>query len=634
MARTSHVSPNMLILFLCSSFSLVHLTGASTTVYFAGMFPSWPNKARVPGFVLEAGTRLALDHINNDSSILPGYTLDMVTGDSKCDPKVSFNSLVTLLAQPPSILAVYGAACSDATQTLAGMTAFANVAQISHTSTSLSLSDAAQYPSLYRAIPTDFPAIQASIALLKMLNWSRVAIIGEKSASGLLETAYEVAVRDMARNGIDIQWNKVINADQIEQSIAEIKDNDVRIIITAVSSAFGKNLMAQAYVAGLYGPDKVWIWLETYPATWWHDTNATQHEIMKTVVRYSFGFGDNVNVHDNTTNTISGRTPLEIWIEYLQRLNMPFIPSLASYSYDGAWFLAKALDHVVRNHGVKLENIQTGNETFYELLISSLSSVTFTGLTGLFKIYSKDYRERLDGPAHIFQYDQDGNAVEVITYDVLNNVTTIKVGHGHLWRDDQAIPTDRGAMSTTVYFAGMFPSLPNKARVPGFVLEAGTRLALDYINNDSSILPGYTLDMVTGDSKCDPKVSFNSLVTLLAQPPSILAVYGAACSDATQTLAGMTAFANVAQVSHTSTSLSLSDAAHYPSLYRAIPTDFPAIQASIALLKMLKWSRVAIIGEKSASGLVCIITIYGKLYHLLVKNPKPESFLGRHPKPS
>lgn len=25
---------------------------------------------------------------------------------------------------------------------------------------------------------------------------------------------------------------------------------------------------------------------------------------------------------------------------------------------------------------------------------------------GLFKTYSKDYRERLDGPAHIFQYDQ------------------------------------------------------------------------------------------------------------------------------------------------------------------------------------------------------------------------------------
>ena len=75
------------------------------------------------------------------------------------------------------------------------------------------------------------------------------------------------------------------------------------------------------------------------------------------------------------------QTPDEIWTEYLQRLNMSFVPSLASYSYDGTWFLAKALDDVVRNHGLKLENIQTGNETFYDLLTSTLSSVTFTGLT-------------------------------------------------------------------------------------------------------------------------------------------------------------------------------------------------------------------------------------------------------------
>ena len=60
---------------------------------------------------------------------------------------------------------------------------------------------------------------------------------------------------------------------------------------------------------------------------------------------------------------------------------MSSIPPLAAYSYDGAWFLAKALDNVVRNHGIKLENITTGNETFYELLTSSLSSVTFTGIT-------------------------------------------------------------------------------------------------------------------------------------------------------------------------------------------------------------------------------------------------------------
>ena len=82
----------------------------------------------------------------------------------------------------------------------------------------------------------------------------------------------------------------------------------------------------------------------------------------------------------------------------------------------------------------------------------------------------------------------------------------------------------------------------------------------------------------------------------------------------------------VLQVSHTSTSLSLSDALQYPSLYRAIPTDFPAIQASIALLKMLNWSRVAIIGEKTEFGLVRIsrntVYIMYYLYHLSIKNDR------------
>ena len=64
--------------------------------------------------------------------------------------------------------------------------------QVSHTSTSIALSDKSKYPSLYRAIPTDFPAIQATIALLKMFNWTRVAIIGEKTPSGLVSKTHAV----------------------------------------------------------------------------------------------------------------------------------------------------------------------------------------------------------------------------------------------------------------------------------------------------------------------------------------------------------------------------------------------------------------------------------------------------------
>ena len=52
-------------------------------IYISGLFPSLPNKANVPGTLLRVGSRLALDHINNDASILPGYNLNMTEGDSK-----------------------------------------------------------------------------------------------------------------------------------------------------------------------------------------------------------------------------------------------------------------------------------------------------------------------------------------------------------------------------------------------------------------------------------------------------------------------------------------------------------------------------------------------------------------------
>ena len=70
-----------LLLFIVTSF--VSLVKAKPRIYIGALFPSLPNKARVPGVFLEVGSRLALDHINNDTSVLPEYTLDMIHGDSK-----------------------------------------------------------------------------------------------------------------------------------------------------------------------------------------------------------------------------------------------------------------------------------------------------------------------------------------------------------------------------------------------------------------------------------------------------------------------------------------------------------------------------------------------------------------------
>ena len=60
---------------------------------------------------------------------------------------------------------------------------------------------------------------------------------------------------------------------------------------------------------------------------------------------------------------------------------MPNIPTLTAYSYDGVWFIAKALDSIVKADRIKLEDIKTGNTSFYGLLKSKMKSVAFSGLT-------------------------------------------------------------------------------------------------------------------------------------------------------------------------------------------------------------------------------------------------------------
>lgn len=66
----------------------------------------------------------------------------------------------------------------------------------------------------------------------------------------------------------------------------------------------------KAFSSGVYGSQYVWVWLETLRPFWWSEGNKTKDEMMKAVVRYSFGFGDNLNVLDNATTTVSGRVSI------------------------------------------------------------------------------------------------------------------------------------------------------------------------------------------------------------------------------------------------------------------------------------------------------------------------------------
>ena len=131
-------------------------------------------------------------------------------------------------------------------------------------------------------------------------------------------------------------------------------------------------------------------------------------------------------------------------------------------------------------------------------------------------------------------------------------------------------PQDPGVLMgrTPLHFA-LIQSLGGPdSQLDGSGTLAGVKVALDSINNDSSLLPGYTLHYTFTNSKvelclsltvklqftfilylqCNRTVSLKALHSQLFHEPKKLAVVGAGCSVATEPTAEISHFYNITQV--------------------------------------------------------------------------------------
>ncbi|XP_031636154.1 protein kinase 4-like, partial [Contarinia nasturtii] len=97
-----------------------------------GLFElSTRNGLRVEGLSELAAAELAVRHINKREHLLPGYTLQLITNDTKCDPGVGvdrfFHAVYTKRLSRVQML--LGSACSEVTESLAKVVPHWNVVQ-------------------------------------------------------------------------------------------------------------------------------------------------------------------------------------------------------------------------------------------------------------------------------------------------------------------------------------------------------------------------------------------------------------------------------------------------------------------------------------------------------------------------
>lgn len=151
--------------------------------------PSWDE-----GPTLILAEQLAVELINNRSDILPGYTLQLLQGDSGCNIRSKANHAFfeNVLYSAHAPLGIVGPGCSNSALTVSSLTGRKDLSTLTiHVAGSLRLSNRALYKYSFGTLDSTEVFVQASLALMRMNDWKSVTIMYDESREYYASTARE-----------------------------------------------------------------------------------------------------------------------------------------------------------------------------------------------------------------------------------------------------------------------------------------------------------------------------------------------------------------------------------------------------------------------------------------------------------
>lgn len=178
---TSWKTVSILTIFILYATSIVKCqrpsSGQRLDVYIAGFFPYGDTVENSDiGRGVMPSVKLALDHVNEHSTILRNYRLHMWWNDTECNAAVGVKSFFDMMHSGPNKLMLFGAACTHVTDPIAKASKHWHLTQLSYADTHPMFTKDA-FPNFFRIVPSENAFNAPRLALLKEFNWTRVGTI-------------------------------------------------------------------------------------------------------------------------------------------------------------------------------------------------------------------------------------------------------------------------------------------------------------------------------------------------------------------------------------------------------------------------------------------------------------------------
>ncbi|KAK0159683.1 hypothetical protein PV327_010775 [Microctonus hyperodae] len=402
-------------------------------LHIGGIFPIGGEGGWQGGQACMPAANLALDDVNRERNLLPGFELKLHSNDSECEPGLGASVMYNLLYNAPQKLMLL-AGCSTVCTTVAEASKMWNLVVLCYGASSPALSDRNRFPTLFRTHPSATVHNPTRIKLMQKFGWSRVAIL-QQAEEVFISTVEDLESR-CKEAGIEIVTRQSFLSDPAD-AVRNLRRQDARIIVGLFYVVAARRVLCEVYHQNLYGRSYVWFFIGWYEDNWF-EINLDKEGITCTKEQMRQAAEGHLTTealmwNQNNDTTISGMTSED----FRQRLNKmlkedgydidndryPEGYQEAPLAYDAVWSVALAFNKTMEKlskSGKSLKNFTYTDKEIADEIYSAINSTQFLGVSGYVAFSSQGDRIALTQIEQVI----DGKYVKLGYYDTqMDNLT-------------------------------------------------------------------------------------------------------------------------------------------------------------------------------------------------------------------
>lgn len=345
------------------------------------------------GRLISGAISYAIDLINNDTTVLSDYYINLTWGDTNGD---TINGTKLLLDQwREGAVAFFG--LEDSCSVEARVAAAVNLPMISYKCADLDVSDKTKYPTFARTFPPTSQVTSSIISLLLHFNWKRFTLVAGKShkrqtiAKKLLEQAkvYNITINDIQEYQdphlpltLGNPFPGIVERTFIDTRVY-VMLGDINAVVDFMSNLYDRGLLDTGEYIVIYVDHDTFdptVPLKYFKRTADKPNDPGNWEAARSLLVVTPSPPSNPDYHKfhRAVNDYNEKNPFNFPNPFNKQKK---ITVYAAYLYDAVMLWAKAADNITKSGG----SIKDG-----KAIISKLLEISYNSIQGVITIIDRN----------------------------------------------------------------------------------------------------------------------------------------------------------------------------------------------------------------------------------------------------